>query len=319
MADEKRIPEAGDSIIAEEKVDDTDNTEDYGGFDPGDAVVKLAIPHGWKPKNEYSGDPDKWVPPDEFIENQWKINRATENGKKNLELQLSQLTRKLDNVTQQWEELSKREQAKIHSEIKEQRKQAIEEGDVAKVEALDEKLGELKERSKPDQSNPDAPPEIIDWMERNTWYKPGGQGAEGGLSKIISVTENLNGLYGDKDSPHFIPSIDIRLSRIDREIADYVMMYCPELADKYEFVGVKPLRVNGRAAPKEEEQAEATHRKQIGDVEGNVRGNSSGNKGKTYSSLSMEEKAMCDSTCFANPKMTREKWLAEYNKLLTNG
>lgn len=305
MADEKKPLEVGDRIFPPEDggdAKDGDNTEDYGGYTPDSDVVKLASSHGWKPKNEHKGDRE-WVDPYKFVDAQWIINGATKNANKNLERQVDQLTQKLNQVTQHFDEMNRREQDKVHSELKAMKVEAIKEGDADKVEEIDAKISELKETA-PSRGNA-ADPAISQWLTDNPWYRPEGQGADADVSDVIELVEELNTQYKDL-SPKF------RLAKIDREVADYIELRRPELKEKYKFAGIRQANT---AAPKDDDAGERKERKAISDVEGNAVGGSRRGKDITYSQLTPEEKAACDSTVAEVQGMTREKWLAGYSKL----
>lgn len=288
--------------------------ENYGGFDPEDAIVQIASKHGWEPKDKYSGD-RPWTPPDKFVDAQWEINDSLKNGRKRLEQTVDQLTRKIDQMSRRWDEMSQRDQEKTTSDLKAARKQAIEEGDVSKVEEIDEQLDRMRQGAAERDGESDLDPAVSDWMEQSDWYRPGGKGAPDEVQDVIELVEELNSQENyQRLSPKF------RLAKIDKEIADYVEMRRPDLIGKYNFNGIKPAKDDaGRAKPKEDDDdVEGKSRRQISDVEGGVQSGGTKGKGKTYASLSEMEKKACDSQVAAIPNMTVEKWLENYNSKYGN-
>ncbi len=289
--------------------DDKPDLDNYGGFDPEDVVVRIASNWGWKPKDKL-GDDDKWTPPDEFVEAERDVSKALKSGSKRLKHTVEQLTRKINQMALQHQETTKRDIEKMQAEIKLQRNQAIEEGDVAKVNALDERLQEVAEKAGVDLSQDDTlDPDIADWMKASTWYKPEGKGAEDDIQEVIKLVEELNSLdeYA-KLSPRF------RLAKINREVAAFVEMERPDLIGKYHFQGIKPTKSpDGKAAMGDDGDTDAKPRKEISDVEGDAHRGGSGSKGKTYSSLSEEERRACDSTVDSVESMTKKDWLKSYN------
>ena len=298
---------AGESKVADGGTD-TQGEDDYGGFDPDDAVVQLATRHGFRPRSEYKGDLSKWIPPDKFIEAQWDINDAAMSGRKRLEHTVEKLTYKLDQVSKRYEEMTRREQEKAQAELKKMRNDAIEEGNAAKVDEIDDQMAQLKEATVSQGSNVD--PAISEWMEQNAgWYRPKGEGASSDVREVIEYAEELNGLDEyQRLTPKF------RLVKIDKEIADFVQTRHPGLIDKYQFSGIRPVRdKSGRAAMKEEDE-EAKTRREISDVEGNAQRGGSQGKGKSYASLNENEKRACDVAIKSIPGMTREAWIKSFNE-----
>ncbi|RJO60804.1 MAG: hypothetical protein C4542_08120 [Dehalococcoidia bacterium] len=297
--------ETKETIVTEAAVEG--NEDNYGGFDSEDPVVKIAESHGWLSKDKYKGDAEKWTTPDKYINAQWDINDATKNSNKRLERTVEQLEKQLSKISRGYEEMNKREQNKVQSELKELRKQAIEEGDAAKVDQIDEQIETLKQGDA-GGGEPAVHPAVDEWMGQNEWYRPGGKGAPAEVQDIVELVEELNGLDEySKLSPQF------RLAKIDREVASYVEMRRPDLIGKYKFNGIKPATVNGKAAPKADDDDDTGKtRRSISDVEGNVTRGGRGAKGISYDSLNETEKAMCDSQTRAIPGYTKEEWLKDY-------
>lgn len=80
MADEER-PQSGDDqeLVLEDKdkLDNQDGDEIASDEQPNEAVVALATDMGWRPKEEFKGDPEAWKPADQFIRAGHEIQRST--------------------------------------------------------------------------------------------------------------------------------------------------------------------------------------------------------------------------------------------------
>jgi hypothetical protein len=126
---------------------------------PAPTVEDLANDMGWRPKDQWRGDPDKWKPAHEFLRATVDVNHKLGNKLKSFEEQLSTMARTSATLTE-------RAVAQERQRILDARKEAIDMGDHAAVEAADEEL-----RSLPKLESVNAPPpETQDFMARNTWF-----------------------------------------------------------------------------------------------------------------------------------------------------
>jgi hypothetical protein len=308
MADNDKSTEVVEEQQGTQGDDNNASLDNYGGFKPDDAVVKIAMEGHWKPKDQFD-DPSKWVPPDQFVRNQYAINEAVKNGRKRLESQVEQLTKQVRLLTEQNTVKSQQELESTKERLKQARKQAAEAGDTDAVENISEQLEELAAARK-GNAEPSLDPAVSEWMSQNQWYKPNGNGADDEVEDLIELVEELNSTEDfQRLSPRF------RLAKIDKEIADYVQMRRPDLIGKYDFTGIRATK---SAAPKDDGKKADSNRQAISDVEGNAsRSAPSGNK-LTKSMLNEQERKIMQSTLFNNPNLTEEKWLADYNKSLGN-
>lgn len=132
-------------------------------------VELAAMEEGWKPKDQYEGDPAKWrdanlfmtlKPFYEKIENQSK--RLKQNEK-----QFQQIAKDMASVkAQQYE--------KAIRELKNDRKDALHDGDIDRAELLLEQIENVKEQQRVQtqyvEPTPETNFEFASWKERNTWY-----------------------------------------------------------------------------------------------------------------------------------------------------
>ena len=132
---------------------------DAGDPPPSPTVEDLAGEMGWRPQDEWRGDPDKWKPAHEFMRATVDVNRKVTNRLKGVEEQLATMARTSATITE-------RTVAEMRQKLLNERKDAIDMGDHAAVDAADEALRELP-NIEPVNA---APPEVTDFMERNTWF-----------------------------------------------------------------------------------------------------------------------------------------------------
>lgn len=145
------VADAIDAPVEDAPVDDTPP--------PAPTVDDLASEMGWRPKDEWRGDPDKWKPAHEFMRATVDVNRKLAN-------RLKDVDDKLDRVVRTSATITERELARQRQELLEKRREAVDLGDHAALDAADEALQAL-----PKLEPVDTPaPEVADFVERNPWF-----------------------------------------------------------------------------------------------------------------------------------------------------
>lgn len=193
---------------------------------PTEAVVpkpnidyeKSAKIMGWRPKEEFNGDPDKWVPADQFVENSLtnshmmaeRLKFLTDRWEK-MERQNSQVSTKLDEalgtvntMTTMVRSAEERAYKRAKAELEQQRRAAVETGDTAAFDRADRQLQELTPPPEPPKPAP-APvaqpaaqtgldPAVEAFFQRNRWYK-----------QDHAMTGLADGTYlqSKQDNPHW--------------------------------------------------------------------------------------------------------------------
>lgn len=228
---------------------------------------------GWRPKDEYGGDPSRWISAEEFV--------------KKGENELPVLRENLRRMSQQFEETKgllvdvlehqrKQTQKAVDEAIaatRAERKEAVKDGDIEKVEELDDKIDKLKEEkseSSKKTTKADIPKEIVEWAARETWFN-----TDKRLNKF--AIDEYEELLKDPD----LTDAE-RLKRVSREVRK-------RFPEKF----VKAKAEGGS------------------DVEGGAR-NGGGGGGKTYADLPPDAKKICDDLCRTIKGYTKEKYLKLY-------
>lgn len=133
------------------------------------SVEDIAREQGWRPKEEYDGDPTKWVSAETFV------------AKGELIAKIESLGRKLKD-TEKTMQMFKEHHAKVKETefknavafLKQQKKEAYEQGDVDKIMELDDKLAEVRETQKRQaevvQEASATNPDFEQWVSENDWY-----------------------------------------------------------------------------------------------------------------------------------------------------
>jgi hypothetical protein len=121
-----------------------------------DEVIQEATSMGWKPKEEWKGNPDKWIPADEFVEFGSKALPILQHNNKRLQKELLTRDQKIGNLeaqvgtmAQQLEALDKHYSAATKRAVEQSKKQLLtdlrEARDSGDVDKEQEILGQLDE------------------------------------------------------------------------------------------------------------------------------------------------------------------------------
>lgn len=184
---------------------------------------------GWVPKEEFRGGEEKWVDAETFVRRGEEINpilRANnERLKKELDTERAKHQAEIDEIKATAEEFKKfqkdsyeRKQETLTQEIntlKQERREAIKEGDGDRVVELEDRLEELKEQqaetapkvTEPKQAEVQLDPVLKSWLDRNKWY-----GSEVETTELTNAISNAirrenPTLVGEK----FLEKLDERL------------------------------------------------------------------------------------------------------------
>lgn len=137
-------------------------------------IEQQALSLGWKPEEEFKTDPvnegKKWRTAEDFMDRKSLFDKIDSYHRKvkDLEKGISSLTEHNKKIEQSAYERALRE-------LRNERKQALEEGDVVKAEEIRDRIDEVKEQQKSVQVQPEPQPgvnpEFVAWVARNKWYE----------------------------------------------------------------------------------------------------------------------------------------------------
>lgn len=135
-----------------------------------DRDEQIASQSGWKPKDEWKGDPDAWRPAREFNERGEFINQIKKLHKKQTEMEkaigvMGEINRRTAEI----------ERDKAISDLKELRREAVRRQDVDAADDFSDKITELKNVEIPatvveSEQSPQPDDAFVAWVEENSWY-----------------------------------------------------------------------------------------------------------------------------------------------------
>ena len=135
-----------------------------------DSYTQQAVEQGWKPKEEYQGDPDKWKPAKEFVERGELFKKIDTMGK-----ELKETRRALQMLKEHHNKVKEVEYSKAVNELKQLQKKHLEEGNsdgyLETTELLTDLKAEQKAREVVQEVTPTQPdPRFVSWVTDNKWY-----------------------------------------------------------------------------------------------------------------------------------------------------
>ncbi len=136
------------------------------------SIEDVAREQGWRPKEEYDGDPAKWVSAETFVAKGELIEKIEALGK---ELKNQRKTNSM--LMEHHKKVQESEFKRAVEYLKAQKKEAYERGDVDKIIELDDQITEVRATQKLQatqvaQEQTDEPhPDFVAWSNNNKWYK----------------------------------------------------------------------------------------------------------------------------------------------------
>lgn len=139
-----------------------------------DAIVERASAKGWKPQEHWKGDPEDWVPAKEFLGRQKLYDKISD-----LKGDLYRQRQKFDNdmlqISQYIAKMEGVEYQKAMKDLKAQRRAAMHDQDVERVEEIEAQIDTLEQNKPQPAPQPKASneptPEYIEWHKSNDWFQ----------------------------------------------------------------------------------------------------------------------------------------------------
>ncbi len=132
---------------------------------------------GWRPKEEWEGNPEDWVDAKTFNQRGEYMERIKSQSSliKKLEKRLSKQESTLEELAEHHRRVSEIEYKKALEQLKGLKKEALDLGDHEKVVEIDDKIQDLKD-TKPQEKAPTTNdssmhPDVEAWIDENPWYE----------------------------------------------------------------------------------------------------------------------------------------------------
>lgn len=147
------------------------------------AQVEKARTKGWRPLDEFKGDPADWVDHKEFLGRE-KLFDKIHDLKNQLSRQAQKFEKDMTVIQSNYAKMQEVEYARAKKDLEEQLKAAKAAGEVEAVADISEELAEVKAQEKEAkqaakeaaqaQRQQGPTQEFIDWQKQNQWFGPEG-------------------------------------------------------------------------------------------------------------------------------------------------
>lgn len=136
-------------------------------------VELKAKEQGWVPQEEWDGDPDQWRPAKEFLDRGELFKKIDDQSRT-----IKEFRKALVDLQKHNAKIAEVEYKRAYETLKQQKKEALLEGDADAVIDIDERMDLVRDAQKEAQKAPQVPAEIQEqihpvfnaWKERNSWY-----------------------------------------------------------------------------------------------------------------------------------------------------
>lgn len=157
----------------------------------------LARRDGWRPKEEWTRDPDRWVDAKTFVERGTTILPIVTAKNRKLEETVEALQKKVgeledgSNKFREYHEKTlareKAEQERLIAELEVARAKAVTDGDGERFVRIDKQLTDLRSQPQPQPKAEKLSEETQKWLDDNTWYQtdPALHAVADGLTDIV--------------------------------------------------------------------------------------------------------------------------------------
>lgn len=171
-----------------------------------DPVEAAAREKGWKPQDEWEGDPADWRDAKTFMDRESFFKKI--NSQKR---EIKELQKTLQQLAEHQSKLAKVERENAIRELQSKRKEALQDGDLETVDRLNDHIAEIKAAPDPVpvQTTPTSNPDLEDFLERNPWFTQDSdlrEMAEGIAVKYISDKQNNRQTFTATDVYEYVES-----------------------------------------------------------------------------------------------------------------
>lgn len=129
--------------------------------------------HGWTPKDDFRGDPAKWVDAETFVKRADEVMPFLKKQNTALKREMDDLKRQFRKANEHYSKAEERAYQRAMTDLERRHDEAVETGDVNASKAIRKEMAELSD-SLPEtpkvDDNADAQRKLSEWVERNDWY-----------------------------------------------------------------------------------------------------------------------------------------------------
>lgn len=166
-----KIP-SKDELLNADSQEPADNTEEHTEEPQYTEIEKQAMAQGWKPKDQWDGDPNQHRSAREYLDRGELLGKI-----KTQNQQLTEIRAALQQMSEHNRKVYAAGYENAIKELKAQKLAALREGDAEAVMAIDEKIDNTKEQLEQVKQTPQVPKapqtseRTVQWLAANPWYQ----------------------------------------------------------------------------------------------------------------------------------------------------
>lgn len=136
-----------------------------------DPYVEKALELGWRPQEEWDGNPDEFVDAKEFVRRQPLFDKIS-----GLSKHVKKLEQSFEAYKQHYNRVKETEYQRALATLQQARRQALRDGETEQALAIEDKIEEVEsqkqefEKTQP-ATEPAPDPAFVRWMDQNKWYQ----------------------------------------------------------------------------------------------------------------------------------------------------
>jgi len=135
--------------------------------EPVEAVEDKARRLGWRPKEEFKGDEERWIDADTFVKRGEEILPIVQANNKALEKEVANLKKTLKEFSAHHTKVEQRAYQAALRDLEARQAAAVEANDLGEVREITRELAELGKEVAP---GPTEDPALTDWKDDNPWF-----------------------------------------------------------------------------------------------------------------------------------------------------
>lgn len=168
--------------VQEIETQEQDNIEEESDNTPNE-IEEKARAMGWRPLEEFKGDPGKHIPADKYVERGLEKLPILQRNYENVTKELKDVKDQLQATKEYQEHIGKVSYERALKDIQQKQREAVEAGDVETFDKLEKQKEQAKDEYTPKQSEPasresfdiqrerlELQRSILNWKKENSWY-----------------------------------------------------------------------------------------------------------------------------------------------------
>lgn len=265
----------------DETIVDPEGVNDAAGVDDGPRNYEAeALELGWRPPDEFKGDPARCVDAKTFVERADTVMPLLKKKLSHLERENRDIKKQARRITEHFNQAEER----IRAELMEKMEKAVVTGDVAGFKALQKENEKLtSSAAKPEHTAADAREAFDSFRDTNPWYD------RANLGGATELEVNAR-LYADRMTEKHLEKTN------DMAPAEFFGFIEGLVKEKYPTIGVKAAR-----------------QKPASDVAGTTPNRGAGQRGKTFADLPPAAQAAADKWIKQGLIKDRAAYVASYD------